>query len=76
MAREDDIAGPRARFEPREWGGRCHHGNAATSSLLAYLRRTANGLRQAAYHQPLVVLLISFEVGFALEWIGRPYASR
>jgi hypothetical protein len=50
--------------------------NQTASSLTRASASFAAWLRQAAFDQPLITLLLSFQFGYLIARLGRRYASR
>jgi hypothetical protein len=48
----------------------------AAAPLLPLIRFLAGGLMASARMRPLTTLLLSFEAGFAIAWLGRKHAQR
>jgi hypothetical protein len=75
-ATEDDIARLERRLKREGYGPLVVIIDTATSSLLKQFRRATDALRHTVYDQPLIALLISFEVDFAFARIGHRHALR
>jgi hypothetical protein len=50
--------------------------NEAMSRLVSTSAAFAAWVRQAAYDQPLITLLLSWQVGYLVARLGRRYARR